>query len=129
MLLYFTSKLDVDRWGARMHTHTISDHYISLWKKAEIYALLYEREMVTCEQATPELIQALINMCVYYLDYRAVVKLTPVNDNLGNLMDEMLRAQVFRQAVAILAMLIQATSLHPQAIICRKTEEAYITNG
>lgn len=124
MLLYFTSALDVDRWGARVHTHTISDHYIPLWKKAEIYTLLYESERVTCEQAIPELTQALIHMCVYYLDYRAVVKLAPVNENLDSLMDEMLREQVFRQAVAILAMLIQATSSYPHAVICRK-EEAY----
>lgn len=124
MLLYFTSTLDVDRWGARMHTHTISDHYISLWKKAEIYDLLYEKQGVSCRLAVPELTQALIEMCVYYLDYRAAVELAPVNDNLGSFMDELLRERVFRQAVAILAMLIQAADLYPNAIICRKTEEA-----
>ena len=123
MNLYFTSMLDTARWGARMHTLTISDHYIPLWKKAGIYDLLYE-EAVTCEQATPKLTAALIDMCIHYLDYRSAVKLSPSNDKDGGFMDELLREQVFRQAVAILSMLIQAAIQYPHAIICRQKEEA-----
>lgn len=120
MKLYLTSMLDTDRWGARIYMLTMSDHYIPLWKKAGIYELLYEEE-VTCEQAKPRLTHALIDMCVCYLDYRAVVKLSVSEESF---MDELLREQVFRQAVAILAMLIQAASLHPHATICRQKEES-----
>ena len=124
MKLYFTSVLDFDRWGARMYTLIMSDHYIPLWKKAGIYDLLYETEGILCEQAILDLTCALTDMCVRYLDYRAVVKLSPAPDVEGSFMDELLREQVFRQAIAILAMLIQAASLYPHAVICRQKEEA-----
>ena len=123
MKLYFTSLLNTDHWRGIGYHLTISDHYIPLWKKAGIYTLLYEEE-VTCERAIPKLTAALTDMCIHYLDYRSVVKLSPSNDKDGGFMDELLREQVFRQAVAILSMLIQATILHPSSHIHRKKEEA-----
>ena len=128
MQLYFTSMVDTARWGARMYTLAMSDNYISLWKKAGIYDLLYEREGVTCEDALPDLIWALTDMCTHYIDFRTVVKLAPVNEGLGSFMDELLREQSLRQAIALLAMLIQTVSLYPRAIICRRKEEATV-NG
>ncbi len=125
MKLYFTSMLDTERWGARICTFTMSDHYIPLWKKAGIYDLLYETKKVTCKRAIPELICALLDMCVHYLDYRAAVTLSPSNDKDGGFMDELLREQVFRQACAILAMLIETASVHPHASICRQKEEGH----
>jgi hypothetical protein len=130
--------LDTARWGARMYTLTMSDDYISLWKKAGIYDILYGNNRVTCEKVIPELTLALTDMCVHYLDYRQIAKfpscgdkvedsmdnLLRKHDKAGGFMDELLREQVFRQAVAILAMLIQAASLYPHAIICRQKEEA-----
>jgi len=102
----------------------MSDDYIPLWKKAGIYDLLYEGE-VTCEQALSRLTAALIDMCIHYIDYRHVVKLPPSNPKEGGFMDEILREQVFRQAVAILAMVTEATNVYsPSCFICREKEEA-----
>lgn len=124
MKLYFTSARSMEYWNGIEYQLIISDDYIPLWKKAGIYDLLYGNKRPTCKELLPELIRALTDMCVYYLDYRELVKLRPLKDKGWAFLDEVIREQVFRQATASLGMLIQVVSLYPQSCICRKKEEA-----
>ena len=140
MKLYFTSipSTDTGAWSGIVYQLTMSDDYITLWKKAGIYDLLYEEE-VRCEQAIPRLTVALLEICIHYLDYRSIIQLPPTGDTVkvtdaqsgiiqGSFrddIDELLRDQALRQAVAILAMVIEAAHLYsPSHFICRGKEEA-----
>ncbi len=123
MKLYFTSILNTAHWGGIVYQLTMSDNYIPLWKKAGIYNLLYKKDGITCALAIPELTEALTEMCIHYLDYRNGVKLPPSKDKDGGFMDELLREQTFRQAVAVLAMLIESANLYPPACLIRRVKE------
>ena len=144
MKLYFTSipSTDTGAWGGIVYQLTMSDDYIPLWKKAGIYDLLYEEE-TTCEEAIPKLTVALLEMCIHYLNYRRIVKLpSRVDEALDKVkitdvqsgiiqgsfrddFDELLREQAFRQAVAILAIVIEAAHVYSTScFICREKEEA-----
>lgn len=141
MKLYFTAlpSSEDGAWGGIVYQLTINDDYIPLWKKAGIYDLLYEEE-ATCEEAIPKLTVALLEMCIHYLDYHSIIQLPPVDIHKGKItdaksriiqgsfrddMDEILREKIFRQAVAILAMVIEAAHLYsPARFICREKEEA-----
>lgn len=125
MKIFLMAMQPDEYWSGIVYVLTMSDDHIPLWEKAGIYDLLYEREKVVCENAMPDLILALTDMCIQYMDYRSIVKMPEMRDAPGGFMDEMLREQAFRQAVAILSMFIQAAIRYPQSVITRKkTEEA-----
>jgi hypothetical protein len=79
-------------------------------------------------------------MSIHYLDYTAIIQLPPVDIHKGKItdaksriiqgsfrddIDEILRERLFRQAVAILAMVIEAAHLYsPARFTCREKEEA-----
>jgi len=146
MKLYFTLPLNTERgkyiknrlsWGAVVYQFTISDNYIPLWKKAEIYDLLYNpNDEITCEQILPKLIQALTDMCIHYMDYRRVIQLPPIEPkakvtdaklaiSFRDDMDEVLREQVFHQACATLSILILKVMLYPRSCIRQEKKEGH----
>ena len=135
MKLYFIA---VQNGDGIVYQLAMSDDYIPLWKKAGIYDLLYDpNDGATCKQLLPKLIQALTDMCIHYIDYRLVIQLSPI-DNKGKKitdairanrfrddMDELLREQVFRQACAMLSILILKAQLYPRSCIRREKEEGH----
>lgn len=136
MKLYFVAIQD-DRAhsGAIVYQLTISDNYIPLWKKAGIYDLLYDpNDGVTCEQMLPQLLHALTDMCIHYIDYRLVIQLPPIEKKakvtdaklaarFRDDMDETLREQIFHQACATLSVLILKARLYPRSCIRREKKE------
>jgi hypothetical protein len=122
MKLYLAAMKRDEYWNGTVYVLTLSDDYIPLWKRAGIYDLLYEKEGITGEQISPILVWALTEMCIQYTDYRSIVKIPLTDDEPYNSMDELLREQAFRTAVAILSMLLQAVITYPQATLCREKE-------
>jgi len=134
MKLYFVA---VQHGDGIVYQFTMSDDYIPLWKKAGIYDLLYDpNDGVTCKRMLPTLIQALIDMCIHYIDYRLVIQLPPIEtkakitdairaNRFRDDMDELLREQIFRQACAALSILILKARLYPRSCIRREKEEGH----
>lgn len=134
MKLYFVA---VEHGDGIVYQLTMSDNYIPLWKKAGIYDLLYApNDGVTCKQILPELMWALTDMCIYYIDYCLVIQLPPIKKqgkvtdaklaiSFRDDMDDMLREQIFRQACATLSILIQKAKLYPRSCVRQEKEEGH----
>ena len=119
MKIYFVSLVSTAHFQGQVYQLTLSDDYVPLWKKAGVYELLYEKEKPRCHEAVPELVQALTEMCIHYLDYRHAVE---VPKDLESDLEDLIKEQLFNQARAMLAMLIQAAKSYPNAVIFRETE-------